>query len=139
MYERMLNKSEQPSFSELLAYCGESGAYWHELDQYMHEHYDLVSEIRFPYGKDYGWRINYKHRKKYICDVHAEKDAFTVFLQLRCETIDKIKNKLSEYALMIWEKRYPCGYGGWIRYRVTKCEQLPEVYLILAAKVKPIA
>ena len=85
-----------------------------------------------------GWGVNYKHKIKYICDVHAEVDAFMVFFQIRTEKIEKIKSQLSDYALAVWDKKYPCGDGGWMRYRVTKPEQLCEVKLLLTEKVAPI-
>ncbi len=137
MYETMLDKSHKPTFEEMLNYCGESGAFWIELDEFLQKNYDLNKEIRFPYGKDYGWGMNYKHKNKHICDIHAEADAFTVFFQIRAESVDIIKNELSDYALQVWENRYPCGSGGWIRYRVTKRTQLDDVKKLLSAKVKP--
>lgn len=35
MYERMLDKQMVPSFGDLLAFCGESGALWEDLDAWI--------------------------------------------------------------------------------------------------------
>lgn len=54
MYERMLDKNFQPTFDEMLEYCGESESFWGEIDDFLRDHYDLERDIRFPYGNDYG-------------------------------------------------------------------------------------
>lgn len=136
MYERILDKSKEPSFEEMLVYCGDSSALWLEVEKFLCGSYDLVKEVRFPYGKDYGWGVNYKHKNKHICDIHAEAGAFTVFFQIRAEAIEKISEQLSDYALKVWDNRYPCGSGGWMRYRVIKKEQLEDIMKLLTAKVK---
>lgn len=137
MHERMLDKKHQPTFEDMLDYCGESREAWVELESFLQANYDLKNEIRFPYGKDYGWGKDYKHRTKHICDIHAEAGAFTVFFQIHTESIEKIKAELSDYALKVWDNKYPCGSGGWIRYRVTDIKQLADVQKLLTAKIKP--
>lgn len=137
MHERMLDKTNEPTFTELLHFCGEAGELWREVESFLQANYDLEKEIRFPYGKDYGWGVSYKHRGKHICDIHAEANAFTVFFQIRSDAIDTVKEGLSEYALKVWDNRYPCGSGGWMRYRVTAKEQLADIQKLLPAKVKP--
>lgn len=79
MYERMLDKQKVPSFDDLINYCGDSGNLWLELDVYFESEYCVQRQIRFPYGKHYGWSIKYSRKSKHICDVFAEDNAFTVF------------------------------------------------------------
>ncbi len=136
MYERMLNKLDTPMFEEMIYYCGENGREWTALDTHLREEYKTSRQIRFPYGNQYGWCATYRKGRKHICDVFAEKNAFTAFFRLAdvvMETI--IHDVLSAYARSIWEKRYPCGEGGWLEYRVTKAEHLGDLKKIIAAKI----
>lgn len=137
MFERMLDKNQRPTFEEILLYCGKSGELWLEIENFLEAHYILEKEIRFPYGKDYGWGVNYKHKTKHICDIHAEANAFTIFFQIRAEAVKAIEELLSTYALKVWDNRYPCGSGGWMRYRVNQKENIQDIKILLTAKVKP--
>lgn len=134
MPERLRTKEKQ-TFESLIEYSGASGALWIEIEDFLRQNYDLNKIVHDSAAE--GWGVNYKHGKKYICDIHAEKGAFVVFFQIQSAEIDKLEGELSQYALQVWERRYPCGKGGWMRYRVTKKEHLEDIYKLLTAKVKP--
>jgi len=135
VYERMLNKQEQPTFEDLIAYSGERGALWLALDKHMKEKCNASWEIRFPYGKDYGWGVKYSVKSKHICDVFAEKGAFTALFQVSDKAVNTIYDELGGYAKEIWAEKYPCASGGWIEFRVLNEEQLQDLEKILYAKV----
>lgn len=137
MYERMLNKQILPSFDDLISYCGKCGTLWEELDNWIKKEYDAKTQIRFPYGKNYGWSIKYSKSSKHICDIFAENEAFTVFLKLSCEAFELIKSNLSEYSKEIYANKYPCGDGGWIRYRITDSKHTDDAKRFINAKVNP--
>jgi hypothetical protein len=137
MFERLLNKQLKPSFEDMINYSGESGRFWRDLDSFMQANYELQTLIRFPYGNSEGWAIKYSHRTKHICDVFAEANAFTVFFRIDEKDIDRVKNGLSDYSKSICDSKYPCGAGGWVRYRVMTREQLDDAIKLLTAKIKP--
>ncbi len=135
MYERMLNKQEQPTFENLIAYCGDSGGQWLALENYLQTEFDASKLIRFPYGKDYGWGVKYSRKNKHICDIFAENGAFTVFFQISSAAIDSMYSDMDEYAKEIWKDKYPCSSGGWVHFRVLNNEQLESVKKIIQAKM----
>ena len=55
----MLDKQNEPSFNDLIHYCGESGSLWLEFDKYLENEYSAQKQVRFPYGKHYGWSVKY--------------------------------------------------------------------------------
>ena len=137
MYERMLNKEFIPTFDDMISYCGETGNLWLMLDKWIKDEYNADMQIRFPYGKKYGWSIKYTKKSKHICDIFAESNAFTVFLRINDKDFFAIQSELSDYTEEIYSNKYPCGEGGWIRYRVLSKEQLNDIKKLIIAKIKP--
>lgn len=109
---------------------------WVLLENYLEKDYEL-GKIMIEDSKSEGWRVNYQASDKSLCYIHPEIDAFIVVFQIQEEKIDSIKNELSKYALKIWDNRYPCGKGGWIRYKVTNENDVLEVRKLLNVKIKP--
>jgi len=135
MYERMLNKQEQPTFEGLISHCGDMGVLWSELDELLVHKFALTKLIRFPYGKEYGWGVKYSRKSKHICDIFAESGAFAALFQVSDKAMDTIYDELDDYAKAIWADRSPCKGGGWIEFRVLSREQLEDLEQIISAKV----
>jgi len=135
MYERMLDKQITPSLENLLNYCGARKKLWIALDSALKKDFAAQTVIRFPYGKDYGWSVKYSKGSKHICDIFAERGAFTVFLKLSDAAFASLESELSVYAKDIYAHKYPCANGGWIYYRVLSAENAAEIQKILRAKV----
>lgn len=134
MYERLLDKQSVPAFEDLAAYCGEAGERFQRLNGELSQRYGTSREIRFPYGKQYGWSVTHRRKKKLICDVFAEAGAFTVMLRLSNQQFDAVYDRLQAYTQQYINNKYPCGEGGWIHYRVLDETHLEDVLRLLAAK-----
>ena len=135
MYERMLNKQEVPTFEDLIRHSGERGALWLALDAYLVETFQAARQIRFPYGKDYGWGTKYSAKSKHICDIFAENGAFTALFQVSSKAMDTVYDELGPTAKTLWDNKYPCASGGWIDFRVLTPEELQDLEKILRAKI----
>jgi len=135
MYERMLNKQEQPTFEDLINHCDEMGSLWLELDERLVSEFAVEKLIRFPYGNEYGWGVKYSRKSKHICDIFAENGAFAALFQVSQKAMDMVYDELSDYAKEIWDDRSPCKGGGWIEFRVLNHEQLNDLEKIIRAKI----
>ena len=135
MYERLLEKTISPTFDELIAYCAECGALWVELDEYIREAFSAQRQIRFPYGKKYGWSCKYSFKRKHICDVFAEDGAFALFFRISNLQLDTVYSELSEYARNICDNKYPCSEGGWLTYRVLAQSHMSDAKKLVHAKL----
>ena len=135
MYERLLDKSINPSFDDLIAYCDESGVLWLELDKHMRDVFSAQRQIRFPYGNKYGWSCKYSLKGKHICDVFAEKGAFAVHFRISDQQIDSVYAALSKYAKDICDNKYPCNDGGWLTYQILSQAHLSDAKKLLIAKL----
>lgn len=134
MFERLLDKASKPSMSEMTLYCGKAGAEFSSLCRYLTEKYETTSEIRFPYGKNYGWSVTHRLGKKLVCDIFPEDGAFTVMLRLTDWQFKSAFPSLSGYAREYVDNRYPCGEGGWIHFRVSTPEHCKDIEKLLDEK-----
>lgn len=134
MYERMLDKNNTPTFEMMADYCGNSRELFLEINRFLSEKLATDSVIRFPYGNKYGWSMNHRIGKKSICDIFAEAGALTLMCRLSNKQFASIYDELHDYTKKYIDKKYPCGDGGWIHYRITSRENLEDARKLLAVK-----
>lgn len=144
MYERMLDKSNIPTQEAIKETIGTVAMErMNYFETYLMESYELERELKFPFGKNYGWGYKYSHKNKHLCYLFFEQGGFTIFTQIGDKQVPEMVMKLvplSEKAKEIWDSRYPCGeYGGWINFRVHSEEDIVEALEFIQVKVKPIA
>lgn len=142
MYERLLDKSSEPSAHQVEGYLGdESYKRLLMLQEHLQAHYHLTKELRFPFGGSYGWGYKYSHKSSHLCYAFFEEEAFTVTVQIDDKQVHVVENFFDELSLKaqeLWENRYPCGEnGGWVHYRVISDEDLADVFRFIHAKKKP--
>ena len=135
MFERMLDKNNKPSWEEFFSYCGRSKKLLIDLDAFIMSIDGLDKLIRFPYGNNYGWGIKYYKKNRHICDIFAEKEAFTIMIRLSDEQFEKLYPDMSIYTKELIDNRYPCGNGGWIHYQVKSIEYLTDIKTLLQMKI----
>lgn len=136
MYERMLDKQETPDVSDMTAYCGEAACLFTRLNEWLGETEGTVQKIVFPYGNQYGWGIAHRIKRKLICNIFPEKNAFTVMMRLSNLQFASEYGSAQTYTREVIDHKYPCGDGGWIHYRVTCEGHLNEIEKLLTVKCK---
>lgn len=134
MYERLLNKEKQPTLEELAAYCGENAELFISLNHFLSGELNTIPEIRFPYGKQYGWSLSHRKGKKLICDIFAEDGSFTVMVRCSTQQYDSLYDNVQDYMKNYIDHKYPCGDGGWIHYRVINSEHLDDIKKLFIVK-----
>lgn len=134
MYERMLNKQEEPTIAEMAAYCGGCAELFTRLNEWLSGTFGTTQAVTFPYGNQYGWGIAHRKNKKLICHVFAEENAFTVMMRLSNKQFDSVYDQLQTGTREQIDHKYPCGDGGWLHYRVTCREQFEDIGTLLSVK-----
>lgn len=143
MYERMLDKDNTPSIELIYETIGtDAAAKLNQFEALLTELYDLSRELKFPFGKNYGWGYKYNHKSKHLCYLFFEQGGFTIFTQIGDKQVTEMESKLdslSDKSKETWSVRYPCGErGGWINYRILKEEDIKEILEFIKVKVKPV-
>lgn len=134
MYERMLNKQEVPTVEEMTAYCGGQAESFTSLNEWLSRTYGTEQKTVFPYGNRYGWGIAHRIKRKLVCNIFAEDNAFTVMLRLSDKQFESAYPQVRDDTKEQIDHKYPCGDGGWIQYRVTSKEQVGDIQTLLSIK-----
>ncbi|MDR1695091.1 MAG: DUF3788 domain-containing protein [Endomicrobium sp.] len=142
MYERLLNKDITPDASQIAAHIGKQGGILlNKLEKSLNEKYDIVRELKFPFGNSYDWGFKYSHKNKYLCYVFFEKNAITVTVSIGNGEVSKLNGQLNGFlpkTKKLWDERYPCGKGGWVNYRALTDNELTDILKLIEIKKKPV-
>ena len=136
MYERMLDRTEKPTETAFIHYCGEAETLFENIDAFLLTDLGTGRMLRFPYGNRYGWGMKYYIKSKHVCDIFAEKDAFTVMLRMTDPQFEEVYSEVTADTKEYIDQRYPCGEGGWIHYRVSSEQHLDDAKKLLRCKVQ---
>ena len=140
--ERLANKGTAPNRETVNHFIGEESINRLSLfEKILQEEYDLTCELKFPFGKSYGWAYRYTHKKTLLLYVFFEKNGFCCTLSINdngAENVAKIISTMLPRTKELWQNRYPCGKeGGWVHYSVVNNEELKDIIRLVSCKVKP--
>lgn len=133
MYERLLNKNEMPTMEEYLNYISNAIDLFEIIDAFLINEINTEKMIKFD-AHSRCWKMSYHIKSKYICDIIAEKDAFTVVTRLPEEIIRNVYVSLLQYAKECIDNS-PYRHRGWIEYRVLNAIHIEDIKAILQARV----
>jgi hypothetical protein len=140
MYERMMSK-DPPSQEDIDNTLGGSKQHLDSLEDFLNSNYDLVRELKFPFGNSYGWGFKYSHKASHLCYAFFEAGAITVTLQLGDKLVPAVEAALPRLlpkTRELWANRYPCGkQGGWVHYRILDSAALSDVKELIKIKKRP--
>lgn len=142
MGDRMLYKNNIPTEKEIFENIGNNGKMLlKQFDEAFEKQYDMQKELKFPFGKNYGWGYKYSHKTKHLCYVFFESGEIDIMMQISSKDKEKLNEVINgglSLTKEVWKNRYPCSDGGWINYRPKSQEDITEIMRLLAFKKKPI-
>ncbi len=133
MYERLLDKNVKPTMEEFLAHIGEGKNTIENIDTFLINKLNSKKELKFDVHSRC-WKISYHIKRKYICDIISEKEAFTIVTRLPEEDIKKLYDGISPYTKECINNS-PFRHSGWIEYRILDIENLEDAKKILQVRV----
>jgi len=143
MSERMTDKAQTPTPEEINAFIGAAAQKRLALlTGQLAARYDLSRELRFPFGKDYGWGYKFSHKSAHLLYVFFARGTLVATLQIGDAQVAKLEAALpdlSPKAQQLWQDRYPCGkHGGWIHDEITTNADLDDILTLVAVRKNPI-
>ncbi len=144
MYERMLDKSRQPSDEDMINTIGQPIAEaWTALRRFLVETYDIVPKFDKG-GRNYGWNLQHRAGGRPLCELYPEKGSFTALVILGKAELDLALGRLDSFGATVRRAltdshRY--HDGCWMYIRVSdpqSCQQdVQDIQQLILIKRKP--
>lgn len=144
MYERMLDKSFQPTFDEMDAWIGQPLAKeWSTLRQFLEGTYH-IEPIFNEGGRKYGWNLQYRISKRPLCEMYPERSSFTALVILGKAELERAMENITTYGTLVQKAlvETPKYHDGcWMYLRVadplTSHHDVLDIFELILIKRKP--
>ena len=139
-YERMIDKSVEPTDAEMEAWVGVALPQWRALRAYLEEAYGIASETACG-GPRYGWSVRYRKGGRPLCELYPEREAFTTLVVLgakECAAAGPLVDGLSPAVRDAYRAAHQFHDGRWSWPRVTTDEDVESVCRLVAVKRRPL-
>jgi hypothetical protein len=139
-YQRLLDKTREPTADEMLEAMGPRAGLWRALQTYLDEHYAITPETVYG-GARYGWTVRYRKGGRTLCSLFPETDAFTALVVLGAREAEKalaVLDGFSPAVRTLLGDTEQLHDGRWLWLRVLTPEENEDVMTLLRIKRRPI-
>ena len=144
MYERMMDKTPQPTDAEMIAFIGQPIAEaWTSLRLFLVETYDIVPIFNSG-GKKYGWNLQHRISGRPLCEMYPEHGSFTVLVILGKADLEQALERLEVFGptvqkALVESPRYHDGCWMYIRVAdpLTSRQDVQDIEQLILIKKKP--
>ena len=137
MYEKLADKKAMPTEDEFVAHMGAVKEFFENIDSFLMDELQAEKGLHFD-GHSQCWSMAYHVRRKtkvkYVCNINAEKDAFTIVTRLVEDDLIEIVNAVSPYAKECIDNS-PYRHRCWVEYRVFAPMHFKDAETILQGRV----
>jgi hypothetical protein len=139
-YQRMLDKSVEPSQEDMLKTIGMPAASaWNDIHTYIRDNYDHIP-VKRHWGKKHGWAIQYRKSSKTLCTLVPETGAFTALLIFGKKEVEKIAQQaeqISPAVLEIIDNTTQLHDGKWVFIRLLDSIYVDDIKKLIGIKRRP--
>lgn len=136
-YARFLDGQSKPSERRILGAIGaRRSQLWRELRTFLRINYDFKPELLF-YGEKYGWCIKYTRKKKTLCVLFPEINAFSVLVIFGKKEVAQFEEnglRFNKDTRRLFETAYQYHDGKWLYKRVLNRSDLIDVLALIKTK-----
>ncbi len=144
MYERMMDKTSQPSDTDMVTTIGQPIAEaWTALRRFLVETYGILPVFNSG-GKKYGWNLQHKIGGRPLCELYPEHGSFTALVVLGKSELDQALERVESFGPTVRKALVdsPRHYDGcWMYIRVSDaqtCRQdVQDIEQLILIKKKP--
>jgi hypothetical protein len=145
MYERMMDKSIQPSDQDMINWIGQPIAEkWMALRRFLTETYDILPIFNSG-GKKYGWNLQYRIGGRPLCEMYPEHGSFTALVILGQVELGQAMDRIEIFGSTVQQAltetpRYHDGCWMYIRVADPRtCQQdIQDIEELILIKKQPV-
>jgi hypothetical protein len=110
---------------------------WNDLIQYIRTNYPSDEDLKFMYGKNYGWAWRFRIRGKLLTSVYPTHEGFTVQINLSPHTVEKAQHmELGNNVQGAIARVFPHPEGCWVFVPVGLADDIGDIHKLLALRVE---
>jgi len=144
MYERMTDKTTQPSDADMIAVIGLPLAdAWNALRRFLVETYNIVPIFNSG-GQKYGWNLQHRIGGRPLCEMYPEHGSFTALVILGKAELDQALGRLETFGptvrqALVETPRFHDGCWMYIRVAdpITCQRDVQDIEQLILIKKKP--
>ena len=144
MHERMMDRSTQPTDSDMVNVIGQPIAEaWTALRRFLVETYD-IAPIFDSGGKKYGWNLQHRIGGRPLCEMYPERGSFTALVVLGKAELDQAMERIETFGptvrqALVETPRYHDGCWMYIRVSdpLTGQQDVKDIEQLLLIKKRP--
>jgi hypothetical protein len=132
-----VDKKYRPSEAEIHQAIGPKLAVWQELVEFLRAHYPSDEDIKFLYGKKYGWVLRFRKRGQLLTSLYPTEGGFTAQINLGPAAIERTRNmELGENVRTVIDQATPYSEGRWLFIPVKSAEDVRDIRQLIALRVE---
>ncbi len=129
------DKQREPSAGEILEVLGPMADAWRAFGQHVRETYPVQEDLKFMYGKKYGWALRFRQRGSLLTSLYPASSAFIVQVILGGAALEQAeRSDLGKNARQAIEAARPYPEGKWLFVRVESPGDLEDARNLVALK-----
>ena len=130
-----IDKSNQPSENEIYSVIDKRADEWKKLVDFIHLNFSTQEEIKFLYGKTYGWALRFVWKGKLITALFPSENCFTVQVILNTGQLARAASfPLGEKTRNTIQQAHEYREGKWLFLKVEGEEDLPDIERLIELK-----
>jgi hypothetical protein len=131
------DKHSEPSLPEINITVGPRLPLWDELIGTIRERYTPLEDLKFLYGKEYGWGIRFRMKGQLLTSLYPTEGGFTVQINLNPADIDTaLGMQPGKNVQQAIARANPYPEGRWLFIPVESSADLEDIYRLLELRVK---
>lgn len=130
-----VEKNHPPADTEISKALGPMLSEWQRLAQWIRERYLVQEELKFMYGKKYGWALQFRFRGTLLTSLYPASNSFTAQIILNRAALEQTKRmKLKKNAQGALSRAHLYAEGKWLFIQVESKNDVEDVQQLLNLK-----
>jgi len=134
----VFNQKEcRPEGSEISAAVGPALEAWNELSQWMKESLSAQQDLKYMYGKKYGWARRFQIRSSLLTALYPTQNGFTAQVILNHAALEQVARlKFGVSVKQAINRAHPYAEGKWLFIPVASERDAEDVKRLLRLKIE---
>jgi len=128
-------KECRPTDAQILATIGSALNSWNELIRWMRESLSAQQDLKYMYGKKYGWALRFQIRSTLLTALYPTQSGFAAQVILNRTALDQASHlKLGKSAKQAIDQAHLYAEGKWLFINVASKRDADDVKRLLKLK-----